>query len=559
MHLNRCPRCGGEDGITIVFVALLLVCMMIAASFAVDLGGLYGARRQDQNAADAGALAAAQDVVSSTGSIVNDVDSYVSNTLGITPGTLDWANGCPSANQTDTDDVDIPIVGGANSCISRDLSGRLIQVHLPTRQYNTAFAKVVGLGSFDHTATAIAGLLRVGFGSVLPYALSAGAGAGDGYVCLKTGAGGHTGDAQCDGPDSGNFGYVDFAYFGSADLGTTTDCGNGNQRNRNINNTAAGVDHDLSKYGSGGKYGTTQYIDTATPCGAVEQPNSMYVLTGNTPQDFGTGIYSGAANVFTDGQPARLQRSNPRLFNGAGATTAIGGHPLDNNPLWQFITPGLKSNGNGGVDDVPKSCELSQFVGADGVLGTADDLAQLPAAVASHFPATGPSAVSVADRTRKLLQRCFQHYQGQAWNDDGSLTPPDPRVGCSGSTVCSGVVFGRNSSRTDQPDLYDIQYTPRFGYVPELTTDFPSGNGVVRIGTFRAIWLQRLLAGQCSGSSGCDHSFDPGVPYTGSTSPAAKADGITAFVFPRSMLPNNLASETAPFDVAKNRFVKLVR
>ena len=555
-------RAHGEHGITIVFVALMLVLMMVFAAFVVDLGGLYSARRQDQNAADAGALAAAQDVVTASGSIVTDVDSYVSKTLDISTGTLNWATGCPGSNG-DQDQVDTAVPGTTqdSSCITRDDSGRLIQVRLPVRQYPASFAKVVGIDSFDHTAFAIAGLLRSGFGSVLPYALSAGAGSGDGYVCLKTGAGGHTGDAKCDGPDSGNFGYVDFAFFGSSDLNTTTDCSNGNQRDRNINNTAMGIDHDLSKYGIGASpWGTTEVIDTNTPCGATETPNSMYVLTGNTPQDFGTGMYVGAANIFTDGQPARLQRSNPRLLDGAAPSPqSVGGHPLDNNALWSFITPGLHSNGDGGSDDVPVSCQKDQFVGADGVVGTADDLNTLPGNVASAL-----EPLDLADRTRLLLQRCFDHYNGQAWDGSGivSLTSPstDPKVGCGpAGQACTGVVFGLNSSTTEVPNLYDIQYTPRFGYVPVLASSFPNGNGVVHIDTFRAIWLQRLLAGQCNGSSGCDHSYDPGVPYTGSTSSATKADGITAFVFPRTMLPNNLGGETAPFDVGKNRFVRLVR
>ena len=108
------------------------------------------------------------------------------------------------------------------------------------------------------------------------------------------------------------------------------------------------------------------------------------------------------------------------------------------------------------------------------------------------------------------------------------------------------------------PDLYDIQHTARFGYVPELQPPgFPAGNGIVRFSTFRPIFFQRLLAGSCN-ASGCSHDFEPGVGYT-NTSHADKADGITAFVLPRSSLPNGLGSDTAPFEQGKNRFVRLTR
>ena len=117
-------------------------------------------------------------------------------------------------------------------------------------------------------------------------------------------------------------------------------------------------------------------------------------------------------------------------------------------------------------------------------------------------------------------------------------------------------MFSRNSSTRDEPDLYDIQYTSRFGYVPQMDEDFPNGNKTVHILRFRAIFLQRLL-GACSGEQ-LRPDFEPGLGINKACSPQ-DAEAITAFVFAADMLPNGLAQTDAPFEIGKNRFVRLIR
>jgi hypothetical protein len=210
---------------------------------------------------------------------------------------------------------------------------------------------------------------------------------------------------------------------------------------------------------------------------------------------------------------------------------------------------------------VPTSCELNQFTGPDGTFGNSDDLDSLPTDVKAHLAAT-----SIGDRSVKLLQRCFTHYNGgfnTKWDDGGSWpqsTDVNQDCQAGGSNACTGVVFGRNSSSSDAPDLDDIQYTSRFGYVPQLVEASVNsgGSGVYHIATFRAIFIQRLYAGQCNNSGGCDHQFDPAVNCNCSSS-ADKASATTAFVFARTMLPNGLAGDQAPFEIGKNRFIQLVR
>jgi hypothetical protein len=524
-----------DQGLAIVVVALSLVVLMMFAALAIDMGAVYSHRRIDQNAADAGELGGAQDLLSDNATLVAQVKARVHGTLGETLSAAEW-NSCGSV--VDPDSVDTMMSG--SNCITVNVGRTRIQVRIPTRQYNTSFGRVLGVNSLDHDAFAIAGLVRSGFGAILPFGLSLGAGAGDGYACVKTGPGGHS-ESPCSGPASGNFGFLDFGFHGSAEINTPNDCGNGIQRTRNENNTAAGVDHDLSTYG-GLPHGTLEVVDTVT-CGTLPRPNAAITLTGNTPANFGAGMFAGVG--YSDGGPGRLQRSGSELFGGAGSETNVGGQTLDDNPLWEFIPTTFPVGAN-----VPDSCHKSVFTEVLG--GSFTSLPDAPADVRGFISAQP----TTAEQLRWLLRRCISHYNGDTWVAEGGVGPVgDPPTGCSGA--CTGAVFSRNTSTTDVPDLYDIQYTSRFGYVPELTSAFPSGNATVRLFTFRPIFLQRLLAGNCGGGT-CTHDFEPGLGYTNASS-EDHAEGITAFVLPRSSLPGGLGLETAPFDVGVNRFVRLLR
>lgn len=534
MRSRRC--CTRDDGIAVIFSALLLVTLMVFAAFAVDLGATYSARRNDQNAADTAALGGAQSLTDVDTTLASEVKTLAHNTLGVTFTDAEW-NSCGSI--TDPDNVDTA-VSGAN-CITVNLGRSQVQVRIPTTTLPSAFGRAVGINGYSHTAFSIAGLRRQGFGAVLPFGLGAGAGGGDGMVCVKTGPGGHS-EPPCDGPSSGNFGYLDFGYFGSADLNTSVDCGNGNQRPRNENNAAAGVDHDLGKWGAA-PHGTADVVDTASPCGGTLKPNAAMTLTGNTPANFGAAIFSGSG--YSDGLGGRLKRSGSGVFSGGGSQTNVGGHILDDNPLWEFLPASFPAGAN-----VPSSCAKSIFTQV--LANNYSSLPTSPADVRAFIQAK----TSKAEQMRLLLQRCISHYNGTTWTANGAVAPVgDPPSGCTGA--CSDPIFTRNTDTTEFPDLYDIQYTSRFGYVPELTTAFPSGNAMVRISTFRPIFFQRLLGGNCS-SGTCTHDFEPGVSYS-NTSSENKADGITAFVLPRSSLPNGLGQESAPFDMAVNRFVSLIR
>lgn len=514
--------------------ALVLVGLMIFAAFAIDLGGLYAERRDDQNAADTSSLAGAMLLNDSDAVVVARVKDVAHKTLGATLTNAEW-NSCTGI--TDPDLVDNPL-SGAN-CITTNGARTQLQVRVPEQVLDATFGRAAGITGYQHSAFAISGITSAGFGSVLPFGMPASAGGGDGYVCIKSGSGG-TSVEPCGGSSSGNFGYVDFGHFGNVDVGTPVDCGNGGQRTRSANNMAVGVDHDLSRF-NGTPWNGVAVVDT-TACAATPQtasPNAMDTLTGNTvSQSLAPGIAFGTG--FSDGGPGRLARTSPLLFGGSGVTRNVAGAQLDDNPLWQFIPDSFPA-----AASVPTSCHKSVFTT---VLG--GNLGGLPGNVRTFLTPKG-----TAERMRSLIQRCITHYTGSSWTAGGAISGGGDPSSCPASG-CTSPVFSRNSSSADSPDLPDIQYTSRFGYVPQLTTDFPNGNATVYIASFRAIFLQRLL-GSCSANT-CGLDFEPGLSTNQSSSPD-DAEAVTAFVFPTGMLPNGLASSDAPFQIGTNRFVRLIR
>jgi Flp pilus assembly protein TadG len=86
----RCTRARAQlaeqDGVVLVLVALMMTVMLGMAALAIDIGSFYGAQREAQSAADAAALAAAQDLPSNSAQATTDVQNYVArDDPGATP------------------------------------------------------------------------------------------------------------------------------------------------------------------------------------------------------------------------------------------------------------------------------------------------------------------------------------------------------------------------------------------------------------------------------------------------------------------------------------------
>lgn len=539
-----------ERGFVLVLLSLTLVGLLAFAAFAIDLGALYNHRRLDQNAADAAALAAVQELGKPESVIVATAKEYAHDTLGHTLDDAAW-------DSCEDDPALLEHVPAAASCISYNT--RRVRVRIPDQEYATTFGAVVGSDSFRHGAFAIAGIRDEG--GVLPYAVT-GPSADGGFGCLQSNSNGQA-SSWC-GSTSGNFGFLDFSHYGNPDLGTTLSCGSGAYNARVRNNTAMGVDHDLSLINT--DYSVT-VVDAPNACQAyTPSPNAAYTKTGNQADDITEGLFY-SASTFPDGGPSRLRRVRGRLFDAANDGNGDGQEikvfdrtDVDNNALWRFIPENYGPQFTPKAD-IPTACQRNQFVKANGdYYLSSEDNPNVPNSVEAFLRSDG--LVQPRDRILGLMARCFAHYMGKSWSGApvGSMQSPEarPSSDCVAAPTlpCTAPVFALNSTDEEVPDLYDIQYTPRFGYVPQIA-NFPTGTSAPReFIRFRPIFIYRLLFETPGGLQ----VFDPGV------APAPPASGnynrvgeTSVFVFPDGMLPGGLAGANAPFDLEVNRFIRLIR
>jgi hypothetical protein len=525
LSLSRARR---DEGVSIVLVALLLLVFLAFAAMATDLGTVFVARRTDQNAADAAALAGAQEILGTEGEIADTVIAYAEEDLGVTG--LDW-DSCDD----DTGKL-IDIVDGKN-CITRDET--LLRVKTPPRAVEAVFGKALGETTYEHSAFAIAGVTREGFGGVLPFGLFTNE---SGHICLRT-DNPSSPVSPCNGTATGDSGLLNLNFYGSVLQGTEVDCNPSNSAGPNgrlKNNVASGIDHIVRRrvtLGDPPLYDQDDCPDKSDP-----RPNGAdTVPSAGAMQGLAIGMFSGDADEFEDGQPARLRRAAEVDYQ---SRITIEGVNVDDTPLWQFIGDGSQAPTN-----VPASCQRSVFTNA-----RANPSNISPAALATHL-----AGLSVELRMEKLLERCFAHYNvGGTWSDGtgAGAYPAEARTGCSEplAQACGGVLFTRDSVDQD-PELYDIQLTPRFGYVPE--TWEPLGSPAITYKRFRPIFIQRL----CIGNDSCDQgTFSPGTAWIdGSPSTSDNVAAISAFSFHDNMLPGGLAGPDAPFDINVNLFLRLVR
>ncbi len=560
-----------ERGTALVVTVAAIAAMLLFASIIVDVGFVMLARRQDQSAADAAALAAVGDRYSE--------DAFAATVLEVLNLNIPDANfelfhldGCASET-LEAQWVEYP----SYSCLAHNRQWNEVRVRVPTQVYRTALGKLAGINEIEHTAFAQAGAGKKV--AVFPFAIEAGASS---YECLKSGAG-NTSD--CSGSNEGNFGNLNFYHFGDPADGTTTSC---NQpKDKFMVNVAQGLDHDLQLYdGTAVTAGTELGL-----CGDSTKapvPSGAEGGTGNTPQVIAKGIWdiaddgvAGNGQPFPDDRPARLLRLGTLpSFTSYEVDT---GYVIDDTPLWAFINPDLNVSGA----DVPRSCWADQFVGGydfttagngsnnmdTGGMNWPDNdygMTSLPPELATYFIPPAPAdptnpPISRPNRMIKLIERCFAHYQGVEWDDSGLFTGNDTHwnTGCAVAGMgCTDPVFSRDSDVND--NIFDIQESPRFGYVPELFPSVALGNSLVRFAAFRAIYLQRMVTGTGYGYHDPGMATAPtwggkGVPpevYSGTTK---KVVAMTAFVFPAGILPNKLADPDAATKLGTNVAVELTR
>lgn len=559
---RRGRRATDDNGFVLVLVALILVAMLAFAAMVVDIGGVYASRRDDQNAADVAALSAVQDLRSPNKETVMfaAVKAQAHVALGTTLTDAQW-DSCPSA--ADDPGVLANQIAFA-SCIS--YNAVRVRVRLPDQFYQTMFGGLIGRDTIRHSAFAIAGLEPEGFGGVLPFAVS-GSSAEGGLACLKSNSEGQA-SALC-GSTSGNFGYLDFSHYGPVlgepSLNTVRSCLPGETQARIEANTAMGVDHQLSLKGT---VHLTPIADAPDACQAgIESPDAAWTQTGNISNQITAGLFY-RSTLFSDGKPARLQRQDARLYGTGGSqiNDVAGVDNLDDNALWRFIPPNVGPT-EPTKADFPESCQRNQFVdSSDRYYTPVTANPNLNIDVATFLDDVG----NTRDQILALLNRCITHYRNLPWDGTpvGSLQSTSGQnelpSGCGGDRVCTAAVFSLDSDPSESPNIFDIQYTSRFGYVPVVEI-IPSGSSVkVPFQRFRAVYIQRLVIED----GGDQDFFDPGFgpDYSGFTSNSdtnlsgySRVGETLSFVFPDGMLPGRLADEDAPFLLGVNQFPLLVR
>jgi Putative Flp pilus-assembly TadE/G-like len=165
-----------ERGQVLPLFALFLVVLLGFAALAIDVSGAYAARRFYRSAADAAALAGAQDLqdigsrVVSSGDKKNarhDAMAHLVAELGIT-GTLPLECATPTDPLSPDEDVpDTCVLPGTTfhvsiktpvgACQDCDVT-RSLQVSLRNAEYGLTFARVLGQSSWNVGVTSVAGL-----------------------------------------------------------------------------------------------------------------------------------------------------------------------------------------------------------------------------------------------------------------------------------------------------------------------------------------------------------------------------------------------------------------
>jgi Flp pilus assembly protein TadG len=310
-----------ERGTTLIVFAFTLLVLLGFAAIAVDAAGAFALRRQDQSAADTAAIAGAIDAVQkpqataiadATTEVIRITYETVDPDMTAAEWAVEWTN-CVDADKpaqfTET---------GTSDCVSFTSNMRSIRVVTPNIPWKTTFARVLGVDEVETGAFAEVVTAPVNNGGVMPFAMPSGA-AGSGEVCLKSGAN-PNGVSPCDGPVTGNFGFLDYTKFG--DPGPTV-CVGGNDRLED--NIAIGIDHELGETGAPVPPPLLDR-DVCTSGDHGLWPYQVTTETGNVVSALHDGLIDGTSN----GYPGRLTQSPyPRVD--------VRGRLLDNTPLSTYL------------------------------------------------------------------------------------------------------------------------------------------------------------------------------------------------------------------------------
>jgi Flp pilus assembly protein TadG len=312
-----------ERGTTLVILVLVLVVLLGFAAFAVDAAGAWSLRRQDQAAADTGAVAGAlftagkskaAAIADATAEIVRITYDTISPDMSPEEWEAEW-----SACVDESKPSEFTVVG-TSDCVSFTDNLARLRVRTPTVPWMNTFGQVIGYDRINTHAEAEVNTALAGSGGVLPFGMP-GQSSDMTEICLKTGSNPKD-ESPCDGPETGNFGFLDFTQFGNDDLGTATDCTPDNSILKYA--IAQGVDHPLGVAPSS----SPAPHDDRTACtdgNFNSRPYQVYTSTGNVAQVLDDGFAGDGS-----GLAGKLGRGDNLV--------SVRGKLLDNTPLWDYLT-----------------------------------------------------------------------------------------------------------------------------------------------------------------------------------------------------------------------------
>lgn len=350
------PRVQSERGATALLIAMSILVLMGFAALAVDIGMAMNERRQDQSAADVGALAAVQFAQPNPGcsgsACFTQAETSganaaidVANASLDDPSLADWSSaafcGAPPAGEGFS-------ITTVSPCVAFTSGFGRAWVKIPTIASPTFFGKLFGSDQVDVSAYAIADQNFENPGPVLPFLLPGNA-AGTSYNCLKTGGTPNWGPCE-DLPSTGNFGSMDFFLYGNPDpaFNTSRMC-SGGSNSRLLSNIARGVDHPLGIHPSGSGAGKEEPANCPI-LGAEPDMAQGQSGVGSALED--GMVYGGSVHSF-DGTPydGLIEDASGYPVRAAGGSKPV--VEVDDGPLWDYLKSGLPGPACNGVIDTP--------------------------------------------------------------------------------------------------------------------------------------------------------------------------------------------------------------
>jgi len=522
-----------ERGATAIIIAASLILLIGMAALALDYSAGMNERRQDQTAADFGALAGALFLVQGSPEIVEQVIDVVEQNLDTTYLAADyrasWENCVDPASERNAGGfnfVPLPPPDGwsvpTDWCISYDGELGLLRVRVPDQFVEAQFAGVIGTDQLTTNAVAVARVLNLtGSGGVLPFSLPGTAGGGE-HLCLSSGPSGNSLD-PCSGGSSGNFGTVRIRQFGNAALGTSPSCPNLSNPNRVLaQNIATGADHTLVTDADNSPSNEVRDYACDTPL-----PDTLQIDTSFPNNAAEVGLVGPVPGGFTP----RLSQVTPAP---EGSQATIFGFTIDDTPLWEYLLP------NGSVDDKGTSDPTDDVTLTYGT--------NAPASCNPDSFASGPPSMD---------------WNGDGFEDDLNMdTTADPRGSWLHMGICLRQYVGDWNFDGDTDDLVDVSpfnevmindvvldNTARFGYVPQF---YPTGaqGQWNRIQRFRAIYLQSTTWKLPPNNYVFQH---PGELCTSCVGNGSLWQ-LTAFTLPDAALPVELRGDPLPGSNTLNPF-----